>query len=97
MFPSEMVVLMAMASTGQSLSMPLGCPVDVSYDYVDYLYKSLVRHGYLKETTSRAYQLTVKGRLAIFNFLRQNETRAQDLAEALQNLGIETGEWIGQI
>ena len=97
MFPSEMVVLMAMASTGQSHSRPLGCPVDVSYDYVDYLYKSLVQRGYLKETTSRAYQLTLKGRLAIFQFLRQNKTRVQDIAEALQNLGIETGEWIGKI
>ncbi|UCG55315.1 MAG: hypothetical protein JSV32_03645, partial [Dehalococcoidia bacterium] len=81
----------------QSLSTSLGCPVDVSSDYVDYLYKSLVRRGYLKETTSRAYQLTVKGRLAIFALLRQNETRVQNLAEALQNLGIETGEWIGKI
>jgi len=43
MFPSEMVVLMAMASIGQSLSTPLGCPGDVSSDHVDHLYISLVR------------------------------------------------------
>jgi len=97
MFPSEMVVLMAMASTGQSLSKLLGRPGNVPSDYVDYLYKSLIRRGYLNENNSESYKLTVKGRLAIYNFLRQNETKVQNLAEALQNLGIETGDWIGKI
>jgi len=97
MFPSEMVVLMAMASTGQSLSKLLGRPENVPSDYVDYLYKSLIRRGYLNENNSESYKLTVKGRLAIYNFLRQNETKVQNLAEALQNLGIETDDWIGKI
>lgn len=97
MLPSEIVVLMAMAATGQPVAALPGCPGDESCDRVDYLYKSLIRRGYLKETTSRWYQLTMKGRLAIVKFLHQNETRVGELVEALQKLGIKTGEWIGTI
>ena len=49
MLPSEIVVLMAMAETGQPVSVLSGCPRDESCDRVDYLFNSLVRRGYLKE------------------------------------------------
>ena len=92
MFPSEMVVLMAMAATRRSVSGSTGCPKDVSYEHVVYLYNSLVRRGYLRETNPGGYQLTVKGRLAVLELLHHNETRVKELEKALQNLGIETGE-----
>jgi len=49
MLPSEIVVLMAMAATGEAVSALPGCSRDESCERVDYLYNSLVRRGYLKE------------------------------------------------
>ena len=96
MFPSEMVVLMAMAATRRSVTGSTGCPKDVSYEHVAYLYNSLVRRGYLRETNPGGYQLTVKGRLAVLELLHHNEARVKELEKALQNLGIDTGEWTGK-
>jgi len=96
MFPSEMVVLMAMAATRQSITGSLGWPGDVSYEHVNYLYNSLVQRGYLRENNPRGYQLTTKGRLAVMELLHHNETRVKELEKALQNLGINNGERLGK-
>ncbi len=92
MFPSEMVILMAISggrSSGQKL---LNRPMDVAGEYIGYLYGSLVRRGYLEGNRSRGYRLTLKGRESLLEFLRQNKTRVQDTMRTLQQLGIESSQ-----
>lgn len=97
MFPSEMVILMAIAVARDSDKKLLSRPMDVVGEYIAYLYSSLVRRGYLKGNSSRGYQLTLKGREALFEFLRKNETRVKDTMETLQQLGIEIGQEIDNL
>jgi len=94
MFPGEMVILMAIAAARASDKKLLSRSMDVTGEYITYLYNSLVRRGYLKENISRGYQLTLKGREALFEFLRKNETRTNDTIETLQQLGIDIGQGI---
>ncbi len=97
MFPSEMVILMAIAVARDSDKKLLNRPMDVIGEYITYLYNSLVRRGYLKGNSSRGYQLTLKGREALFEFLRKNETKVKDTVETLQQLGIEIGQGIDKL
>ena len=97
MFPSEMVILMAIAVAGDSGKKLLTRPMDVTGEYVGYLYDSLVKRGYLKRNKSRGYQLTSMGREALFEFLRKNKTRAEDTIKTLQRLGIEVSQEIGKL
>ena len=92
MFPSEMVILMAIAATRDSGKELITCSRDVISEYIGYLYDSLVRRGYIKGSSSRGYQLTSKGREALFEFPRQNKTRVRDTIKTLQQLGIEIGQ-----
>lgn len=89
MLPSEMIILMAIAinkNTGKKL---LTRPMDVTSEYIGYLYSSLANRGYLKGHRSTGYQLTPLGRQAILEFLHKNETRAKEVLKRLQLLGIE--------
>ena len=92
MFPSEMVILMAIAANKDAGKNLLMRPTDVIGEYIGYLYDSLVRRGYLKGNRSRGYQLTPIGREALLEFLRKNENRAKDTIKRLQQLGIEHGQ-----
>lgn len=92
MFPSEMVILMAIAvnkDTGKKL---LTRPMDVTGEYIGYLYNSLVNRGYLRRSWSGGYQLTPIGKRALLEFLRKNKTRAKDMTRRLEQLGIEYGQ-----
>ena len=89
MFPSEAVILMAIALPGDSGKKLLTRPMDVVGEYIGYLYDSLANRGYLKRDSSREYQLTRKGREARFEFLYENKTSVEDTIKALQQLGIE--------
>ena len=92
MFPSEMVILMAIAvarGSGRKLVVP---QMDVAGEYVAYLYGSLVRRGYLSGNSSKGYQLTSQGRGSLFQFLHENETRVKETMKTLQQLGIEIGQ-----
>jgi predicted transcriptional regulator len=89
MLPSEMVILMAIAidkNTGKKL---LTRPMDITSEYIGYLYHSLVKRGYLRRHSPSHYQLTPLGRGAILEFLHKNKTRAKDVVKRLQLLGIE--------
>ena len=97
MFPSEMVILMAIAVARNSDRDLLSRPMDVTGEYIANLCNSLVRRGYLEESSSRGYQLTLKGREALFEFLRKNETRVKDTVKTLQQLGIEVGQGINKL
>ena len=90
MLPSEMIILMAIAvnkSTDQKL---LNRPMDVTGEYIGYLYNSLVSRGYLKVHRLTGYRLTPIGRETILEFIKQNKTRAKDVMKRLELLGIDT-------
>jgi len=89
MFPSEMAILIAITVAGNSSKKLLTQPMDVTGEYISYLYDSLVRCGYLKKDSSREYQLTSKGREALVEFLYTNKTGVKDAVKTLQQLGIE--------
>lgn len=92
MFPSQMVILMAIAvgkHDGRELTTR---PMDVLGEYVGYLYESLVSRGYLKGNGSTGYQLTSKGGETLVEFLRKNENSARDTLRRLQQLGIDIGQ-----
>ncbi len=89
MFPSEAVILMAIAVPGGCAKKLLTRPLDVVGEYIGYLYDSLADRGYLKRDGSTEYQLTRKGSEALFEFLHENKTSVEDTIKALQQLGIE--------
>ena len=91
MFPNEMIILMAIAVTQDSGKKLLTRPMDVTGEYIGYLYDSLVRRGYLKGNMSKGYRLTLKGRKALFEFLHKNKTRIKDILKTLQQLGVDIG------
>ena len=92
MFPSEMVILMAIAVARDSGKKPLTQSMDVTGEYIGYLCDSLGRRGYLKENSSKGYQLTSKGREVLFEFLHENKTRVKDTMKTLQQFGIEISQ-----
>jgi len=88
MLPSETIILMAIAVSKNSGKQLLTHPMDVTGEYIGYLYNSLINRGYLRGHRSTGYQLTTIGREAILKFLKKNKTRAKDLVKRLQLLGI---------
>ena len=91
MFPSEMVVLMAIEAardSGRKLLNPAG----LDSEYISSLYDSLVTRGYLRKKGFRGYQLTSEGRESLFEFLLENRTRVREMIRTLQQLGIEANE-----
>ena len=97
MFPSEMAILMAIAATRDSGKKLLTRPMDVVGEYIGYLYDSLVNRGYIKATGSREYQLTSRGREALFEFLCKNKTGAKDTIKILQQLSIEINQQVDRL
>ena len=89
MLPSEMVILMAIVVNKNFGKELLTRPMDITSEYIGYLYNSLVNRGYLKHKTTKGYQLTSAGREAIFDFVKRNKTRTEDVVKRLQLLGIE--------
>jgi len=90
MFPSEMVILMAIAKAGDSGEKLLSRPMDVVGEYIGYLYNSLVTRGYIQQRNSpRGYQLTIRGKRALFDFLHENRARVKNTIKTLQQLGIK--------
>jgi len=97
MFPSEMVILMAIAGAGDFGKKLVTRPMDVTGEYIGYLYNSLVRRGYIKGNGSRGYELTSKGREVLFEFLHGNKTRAKETVRTLQQLGIEISQDVDKL
>lgn len=97
MFPSEIVILMAIALTGEAGKKLLTRPADVMGEYIGYLYDSLVTRGYLKKNSCRSYQLTLKGSQVLLEFLNENKTKAREAVKTLQQLRIETSQEINKL
>jgi len=97
MFPSEMVILMSIALSGDADRTLISRPMDVLNEYIGYLYESLIKRGYMRENGSKGYKLTSKGSETLLTFLNENRTKAEDIIEALQQLGIESNYRIGEL
>jgi DNA-binding GntR family transcriptional regulator len=91
MLPSEMIILMAIVVNSKIGENVLTRPLDITREYVGYLFNSLVNRGYLKPHGFSGYQLTPTGREEISQFIRVNRTRSQDVVKRLRRLGIEIG------
>ena len=89
MFPSEMVILMAIAANKEAGKQLRNRPMDIIGEYIGYLYDSLVSRGYLRRNRPRGYQLTSMGRGTLLEFLHENEAGAKDTIKSLQQLGIK--------
>ncbi len=92
MFPTELIILMAIAETRNISKESLTSPTDIPGEYIGYLYNSLVRRGYIRRNNSRGYQLTDKGREPLFEFVRGSGKRFGKAIKTLQQLGIEIGQ-----
>ena len=84
-----MIILMAIAVNKNGGQKLLTRPMDITGEYIGYLYNSLVTRGYLKGHRSTGYHLTTLGREAISEFLHKNGTKAKDIVKRLQLLGID--------
>ncbi len=58
-------------------------PMDVTGEYIGYLYNSLVGRDYLKRSNLNGYRLTSKGRETLLKFLQRNGTRTADTLRRL--------------
>ena len=97
MFPSEMVILMAIAAAKDPNEKLLTRPLDVVGEYISYLCNSLIRRGYLIEKRPRGYLLTAKGMRTLFEFLSKNRNKAEDTIKMLHQLGIDIEREIGKL
>ena len=97
MFPSEMAILIAIAAARDTGKELLIRPTDVVGEYIGYLYDSLTTRSYIKGNSSTGYQLTLKGRKTLVEFLHQNRTRVKDTIKTLQQLGIEISQDIDKL
>ena len=97
MFPSEMVILMAIAAAKDLNEKLLTRPLDVISEYINYLCSSLIKRGYLRDNRPKGYNLTVKGADTLLDFLRKNKTKAKDTEKMLQQLGIDINQDIGKL
>jgi len=84
-----MVILMAIAANKDAGKKLVNRPMDVTGEYIGYLYDSLVKRGYLKGNRLRGYQLTSTGMEMLLEFLHKNQTRAEYTIRKLQQLGIK--------
>ncbi|MBA7714597.1 hypothetical protein ES703_123623 [subsurface metagenome] len=92
MFPSQMLILMAVAVSKDAGKELLTRPMDVIGEYIGYLYDSLVSRGYLKGNRSRGYHITPIGRRVLLESLCRNEARAKYMIIRLRKLGIGIGK-----
>ena len=97
MLPSEMVILMATAVNKNSSKKMLTRPMDITSEYIGYLYDSLVTRGYLKKRGDRDYHLTPAGRESVAKFLERNHHRTGDFMKRLELLGIDTAKSTGML
>jgi predicted transcriptional regulator len=89
MLPSEMIILMAIVVNKNSGKQLLTHPMDVTGEYIGYLYNSMINRGYLRRHRSTGFQLTPLGKEVVLEFLKKNKTRTKDMLKRLKLLGIE--------
>ncbi len=95
MFPSEMVILMTIVEAG-GFGRKLVNQLDITGEYIGYLYDSLVKRGYLKRSP-QGYELTSKGREAVLDFLHANKASVRERIKTLEKLRIQISEEIAKL
>ena len=90
MLPSEMAILMAIAIDRNNSKRMLSRPMDITGEYIGYLYDSLASRGYLKKHGAKDYRLTPAGQEAIARFLKKQTSGTGDPRKRLRRLGIDT-------
>jgi DNA-binding MarR family transcriptional regulator len=91
MLPGEMVILMAISinkNTGRKL---LAHSLDITNDYINYLFNSLVNQGFLKGHRTTGFRLTAIGREVIQSFIKEHGSKDLEVIERLRALDIEFG------
>ena len=61
MLPSEMVILMSIALSENAGETLINRSIDAMSEYIDKLYESLIKRGYMARNSSNGYKLTPKG------------------------------------
>ncbi|MFC1932432.1 hypothetical protein ACFLXU_02215 [Chloroflexota bacterium] len=97
MFPSEMVILMSIALSEDAGKILISRSMDVMNEYIGNLHESLTKRGYMRRNGSKGYKLTSKGNETLRTFLNENRAKAEEMIEALQQLGIESNYRIGEL
>jgi hypothetical protein len=98
MLPSEMVILMAVTMNKHTDRKLSSGPLDITSEYISFLYNSLVKRRYLKGHPTTGFQLTALGDEVIQDFVRKNKSKDLDIVERLRLLNIELNpEQEGQI
>ena len=88
MFPSEMVILLAIAASCSSLD-SVSRWMDNEGEYIGNLRDSLVQRNYLRKVIFNKYKLTPMGQYALTDFLRKNKIIEEDIITRLQQFGID--------
>ncbi len=73
MLPGELIIFIAIAESGQ-LEKQINAPMPITGENMNYLYNSMVKHGYLTGNSYEGYQVTAKGKAALTEFLRGYST-----------------------
>ena len=105
MLPGELIIFMAIVESGQ-LEKQINAPMPITGEYMNCLYNSMVKHGYLTGNTYEGYQVTAKGKAALTESLRgygtividKNSTIVIDKIGSLKQsvIGI-SGQEIGEV
>lgn len=96
MLPSEIMILMAIATNNNGKTL-LERPMDITSEYIGYLYNSLVSRSFLERYRVNNYRLTNTGKKIINDFLDKNSGRAEDIIKKMQLLGIDINPEIEQV
>ena len=88
MLPSELIMLIAtVISTDSGLSF-FSSPLDEMDRYLESLYSSLVRRGYLVNNSGK-YNLTPKGAVIFTSFVDDHRTKTKSIVSTLERLRVE--------
>ena len=88
MLPSELIMLIAtVISTDSGLSF-FSSPLDEMDRYLESLYSSLVRRGYLVNNSGK-YNLTPKGAVIFPSFVDDHRTKTKSIVSTLERLRVE--------
>ena len=97
MLNSEMIILMSIALSENANKTLISRSIDVLSEYIENLYESLIKRGYMRRNHSNGYKLTNKGGETLLKFMRENWAEAEEMIAALHELGMESSYRIGEL
>jgi len=90
MLPGELIIFMAIVESGQ-LEKQMDALKPITNEFMNNLYNSMVKHGYLTGNSYDGYKVTVKGKAAITEFLRGYSAIIKDKIGFLKQSDIGIG------